>query len=77
MEYFALILFFIFLTLKLAGVGVVATWSWWYVFMPAIILFVVECIVVYLNWIEYKKNIQHEIAKKAKWQQRLDEMRKG
>ena len=28
------ILFLIFLTLKLAGVGVVATWSWWWVFSP-------------------------------------------
>ena len=28
------ILFLIFLTLKLAGLGVVATWSWWWVFSP-------------------------------------------
>jgi hypothetical protein len=28
------ILFFIFLTLKLGGWGVVATWSWWWVFSP-------------------------------------------
>ena len=28
------ILFLIFLTLKLANVGVVATWSWWWVFSP-------------------------------------------
>lgn len=28
------ILFLIFLTLKLADVGVVATWSWWWVFSP-------------------------------------------
>lgn len=27
-------LFFIFLTLKLAGVGVVSTWSWWCVTAP-------------------------------------------
>ena len=28
------ILFLIFLTLKLAGLGVVATWSWWWVTAP-------------------------------------------
>ena len=28
------ILFLIFLTLKLGGWGVVATWSWWWVFAP-------------------------------------------
>ena len=28
------IIFLIFLTLKLAGIGQVATWSWWWVFSP-------------------------------------------
>lgn len=28
------ILFLIFLTLKLAGIGVVATWSWWAITSP-------------------------------------------
>jgi hypothetical protein len=28
------ILFLIFLTLKLGGWGIVATWSWWWVFSP-------------------------------------------
>lgn len=31
---FGTILFLIFLTLKLANVGVVATWNWWWVFSP-------------------------------------------
>jgi hypothetical protein len=31
------ILFLIFLTLKLAGIGEVATWSWWWVFSPILI----------------------------------------
>ena len=31
------ILFLIFLTLKLGGWGVVATWSWWWVFSPILI----------------------------------------
>jgi len=40
------ILFLIFLTLKLGGWGVVATWSWWWVFSPlwipiAIILLII------------------------------------
>jgi hypothetical protein len=29
-----LIIFLIFLTLKLGGWGIVATWSWWWVFSP-------------------------------------------
>lgn len=28
------IIFLIFLTLKLGGWGIVATWSWWWVFSP-------------------------------------------
>jgi hypothetical protein len=40
------ILFLIFLTLKLGGWGIVATWSWWWVFSPlwipiAIILLII------------------------------------
>jgi hypothetical protein len=31
---FGTILFLIFLTLKLSGLGVVATWSWWWIFSP-------------------------------------------
>tara|TARA_R110000824_G_C14965656_1_gene652526 strand:+ start:179 stop:409 length:231 start_codon:yes stop_codon:yes gene_type:complete len=43
LPYFGLI-FLIFLTLKLAEIGVVATWSWWWVtcplwILPAIIMF--------------------------------------
>jgi len=34
---FSLILFLIFLILKLAGLGMVATWSWWWVFSPILI----------------------------------------
>ena len=36
---FGTILFLIFLTLKLGGWGVVATWSWWWVFSPIWISF--------------------------------------
>ena len=43
------ILFLIFLTLKLGGWGVVATWSWWWVFspiwIPVVIIFIIAFIV--------------------------------
>jgi hypothetical protein len=31
---FGTVLFLIFLTLKLGGWGIVATWSWWWIFSP-------------------------------------------
>ncbi len=43
------ILFLIFLTLKLSGLGVVATWSWWWVFSPIwipVILLIVAAIII-------------------------------
>ena len=50
------ILFLIFLTLKLADVGVVATWSWWWVFSPILIpiaallvIFIVIGLATYIN----------------------------
>lgn len=48
------IIFLIFLTLKLAGWGVVATWSWWWVTCPlwiplALILFIVLIAVIFKN----------------------------
>ena len=50
------ILFLIFLTLKLAGIGVVATWSWWWVFSPILIplagllvIFIIIGISTYIN----------------------------
>jgi hypothetical protein len=52
------ILFLIFLTLKLADVGVVATWSWWWVFSPILIplvaLLVVFIIIGIVTYIESK-----------------------
>ena len=48
------ILFLIFLTLKLGGWGVVATWSWWWIFSPiwipiALILVIVLIAVIFKN----------------------------
>ena len=53
------ILFLIFLTLKLAGLGVVATWSWWWVFSPILIplagLLVIFIIIGITTYIESKQ----------------------
>lgn len=45
----------IFVTLKLAGIGVVATWSWWWVLSPfwlplviVLTVFLVICILAFL-----------------------------
>lgn len=50
------VLFLIFLTLKLAGVGTVATWSWWAVTSPlwggAILIVFLFLVVI---WLEAKK----------------------
>ena len=47
------ILFLIFLTLKLAGLGVVATWSWWWVFSPLWIpLSLIGVLVLISYWLD-------------------------
>lgn len=50
------ILFLIFLTLKLAGIGVVATWSWWWVTAPLwiplgaiLVILAIVGLVTYIN----------------------------
>jgi hypothetical protein len=48
------IIFLIFLTLKLGGWGVVATWSWWWITSPlwipvVFILFIVLIAVIFKN----------------------------
>ena len=45
------ICFLIFLTLKLAGIGVVATWSWWAITAPLwapVVLFAIVLIIIYI-----------------------------
>jgi fatty acid desaturase len=47
------ILFLIFLTLKLAGVGIVANWSWWWVFSPLWIpLSIIGILVLIAYWLD-------------------------
>ena len=49
------ILFLIFLTMKLAGIGVVATWSWWAVTSPLWIgAILIILLVAFLTWAEKK-----------------------
>jgi hypothetical protein len=52
------VLFLIFLTLKLAGVGPVAKWSWWWVtsplWIPFAIVGIIAAIVVGIGVIAYK-----------------------
>jgi hypothetical protein len=49
---FGTILFLIFLTLKLAGIGVVATWSWWWIFSPLWIpISIIGILVLIAYWI--------------------------
>jgi len=50
------ILFLIFLTLKLAGIGQVATWSWWWVtspiWIPAALILIIALVVVIVKAID-------------------------
>jgi len=47
------ILFLIFLTLKLAGIGIVANWSWWWVFSPLWIpLSLIGILVLIAYWLD-------------------------
>lgn len=49
------ILFLIFLTLKLAGVGTVATWSWWAVTSPLWIeAILITTLIIFVAWAEKK-----------------------
>lgn len=50
------ILFLIFLTLKLAGVGTVATWSWWAVTSPLWIgAILIVFLFIFVLWAAEKK----------------------
>ena len=48
------IIFLIFLTLKLGGWGVVATWSWWWIFSPiwipiVLVVFITLIAIIFKN----------------------------
>ncbi len=43
---FPMLLFFVFLILKLANIGIVATWSWWWVTSPLWIMGVIAIIML-------------------------------
>jgi len=45
------VIFIVFLVLKLAGIGQVANWSWWWVFSPLWIPFVIIGLVFVLVFI--------------------------
>jgi hypothetical protein len=45
------LIFLIFLTLKLGGWGIVATWSWWWIFSPLwipIVLLLISLFIIFL-----------------------------
>jgi hypothetical protein len=62
-------LFLIFLTLKLAEVGTVAKWSWWWVCSPLWLPFVIlvpVALVVYAiasigSWLETRRNLKSQM----------------
>lgn len=62
------ILFLIFLTLKLANVGLVATWSWWWVtsplWLPVTIVIVITALILIVQLlIDSIKHITSQINK--------------
>lgn len=62
------ILFLIFLTLKLANIGLVATWSWWWVisplWLPVVIIIAISAIILITQLlIDSIKHITSQINK--------------
>ena len=62
------ILFLIFLTLKLANVGLVATWSWWWVtaplWVPVTIVLAISAMIIIVQFIiDSIKHITSQIKK--------------
>lgn len=78
------ILFFIFLTLKLAELGVVKGWSWWWVtcplwIIPAIILFIiiVGIVLKFIGKIFGIKKKPNPVKPKSAFAQKLEEIAKA
>jgi steroid 5-alpha reductase family enzyme len=59
---FSLVLFLIFLTLKLANVGIVSTWSWWLVFSPILISFMISFISGFIENIKERRERKKSIG---------------
>lgn len=62
------ILFLIFLTLKLANIGLVATWSWWWVtsplWLPVTIVLTISALIIIVQFIiDSIKHITNQINK--------------
>jgi len=62
------ILFLIFLTLKLANVGLVATWSWWWItaplWVPVTIVLAISALIIIVQFIiDSIKHITSQINK--------------
>jgi hypothetical protein len=78
MKYLILIPFFIFLTLKLAGLGIVATWSWWVVFSPLLFALLVYAAIFAFAVKEVAKReklkAQIKATGKSGWALKLEEM---
>lgn len=55
--------FLIFLVLKLAEIGVAATWSWWLVFLPLVIEAAIDFGILYVYWRIFKA--QRETQREA------------
>jgi len=47
------LVFLVFLTLKLAEVGVVATWSWWWVTAPLWVPVAVVMVILIVWWVSF------------------------
>ena len=67
-----MILTLTFLTLKLAKVGEVATWSWWWIFSPILISIGIGIIVLIVTGILFVRMARKE--KKSEWNSKLDEL---
>lgn len=77
------IVFTIFLVLKLAQIGLVVDWSWWWVFspfwIPVVLIVAIYIIVLFVGGIivVFKKRDRPDITnvpKTSKFQQRLEQM---
>ena len=88
LETLMIIIFAIFLTLKLAEVGMVKDWSWWWVFSPFWIYigFMISLAILVFGWVIIKDLLfggkkddesQPRPVKRSKFQEKLEEMQRN